>query len=367
MKIICSKQNLVEAVSNVSRAVSTKTSLPALSGILIKASGEYITLTGYDLELGISTQMECKVVEAGEIVLSAKLFFDMIRRMPAEEIVISSDEKLLTTVKSGISEFTILGIDPDEFPELPKLTDSESITLNQCVLKSMIDQTLFAVATSDSKPVHTGSMFEVEGKTLTVVSVDGYRLAMRKEPVSLDQELSFIVPGKTLSEVSKLIKDDDKNLEISVSRKHIVFHIHGYSIISRLLEGEFLDYKAAIPQNSGTTVKIGVRDFIDSIERTSLLISDRLKSPIKLSLDENMIRLSCQTAIGKAYDEVSCEIDGPFCDMGFNNIYLLDALKACGCDKVRLEINGPLSPMKVLPLESDSFLFLVLPVRLKNE
>lgn len=367
MKIICDKQKLYEVISSVSRAVSPKTTLPALEGILLKARDGMLYLFGYDLDMGISASMEVKVTEPGEIVLTAKLFVDMIRRMAGDTVSIESDEKYLTVIKSGFSEFTILGIPAEEFPEFPILDSTLPVSVPQNVLKSMIDQTLFAVATNDSKPVQTGSLFEVGENEIQVVSVDGFRLALRRESIRSEKEFRFIVPGKTLSELTKLLSDGDEAVEIQVGNKHIIFKTGGYSILSRLLEGDFLDYKAAIPAGSGTTVTVGVRSFIESIERTSLLISDRLKSPLKVNFTEDIIKMSCSTAIGKAYDELECRSEGPELTMGFNNRYLLDALRASGCDEVKLMISGPLSPMKLVPVQGDSFLFLVLPVRLKAE
>ncbi len=367
MKIICQKDLLVEAVSNVSRAVSSKSPVPALEGILIKAAEGQITLVGYDLEIGIVTKMEADVKEAGDIVLTARLLLDIIRRIPSDTISISCDEKQLCVIKGGVSEFTILGIKASDYPELPSVDETSNLVLKQGVLKSMIDQTLFAIATTDSKPVHTGSLFDIKKENITLVSVDGYRLALRKEPFIADQETSFIVPGKTLGEVSKLLKEEDEEVCMVVSKKHIIFRIGGYHVISRLLEGDFLDYNAAIPKTEKTTVEVSTRQLIEGIERTSLLISDRLRSPLKVNMVEDKIKISCNTTMGKAYDEVDCKINGDATNMGFNNKYLLDALKASDCDMVKLQINGPVSPMRVVPLEGESFLFLVLPVRVKNE
>lgn len=367
MKILCERSVLSEAVQNVSRAVSAKSTIPALEGILLKAQNDALTLTGYDLELGISTTIQAKVEQPGAIVLSAKIFADIIRRMPSERVSISVDEKLLTEIDGEVTHFTILGMDPADYPEYPSVEDTTEFKLSDELLKSMIDQTLFAIAVSDAKPVHTGSLFDLSDKTLHVVSVDGYRLAMRTEPINTEETLSFIVPGKTLSEVSKLLAASEEEVSLMVAKKHIIFDIHGYQVVSRLLEGEFLDYKAAIPQNSQTTVAISTREFIDSIERTSLIISDRLKSPLRVNFDDNLIKMSCTTPIGKSYDELCCKVQGDAVEMGFNNKYLLDALRAACCDEVKLIINGPLSPMKVVPTGSDEFLFLVLPVRLKAE
>lgn len=367
MKVIFQKDPLVNAVSNVSRAVFSKSPIPALEGVLIKAENNKAMLTGYDLEMGIITTIAADVQEEGSLVLSARLLLDIIRRTPSDTILISSDDKNLALIKSGVSEFTILGIDPKEYPELPLIEEESTIVIQQGILKSMIDQTLFAIATLDSKPVHTGSLFDVKDSYITIVSVDGYRLALRREPLVTDAKCNFIVPGKTLSEISKLLRSEDKEVAIVVSRKHIIFRVDGYNVITRLLEGEFLDYNSAIPKETRTSIKINTRSIIDSIERTSLLITDKSRSPLKVNAINNMIQTSCSTAMGKAYDEIPCEMTGDSVSIGFNNKYLLDALKATESDKIRLEINGALSPMRILPLENENFLFLVLPVRLKND
>ena len=367
MKFICEKEPLVEAVSNVARATSAKSPIPALEGILLSAKDGQLQLTGYDLELGIVTTIEAKTEQTGQLILSAKLLQDIIRRIPADTVCISSDERTLATIHGGVSEFTIPGLDAEEYPELPNFEQESDLVLKQGALKSMIDQTLFAIATSDSKPVHTGSLFDVKDSCVTLVSVDGYRLALRREPIVSDQTTRFVVPGKTLSEISKLLRNEDDEAYLAISQKHIVFRIGGYYVVSRLLEGEFLDYNAAIPKVSKTTVKVNTRSLTDAVERTSLLISDRLRSPIRLAVMENKVQLNCSTSMGKAHDEVECEMSGEPVSMGFNNKYLLDALKASDCDMVKLEINGALSPMRILPLEGESFLFLVLPVRVKND
>ena len=351
------KQLLVEAVSNVSRAVSSRNTLAALEGILLKTAAGTISLTGYDLELAITTEIEADIREQGEIVLPAKLFLDMIRRMPSEQVSIKTDEKMLTIIKGDVTEYTILGIPASEFPELPSISQTTGLNLPQRILKNMIGQTLFAVSTSDSKPVHTGSLFDIRGGELYVVSVDGYRLAMRKEPTGYQEDLMFIVPGKSLSEVAKLLKEEDADVELTVSKRHIIFQIGSYHVVSRLLEGEFLDYKAAIPNGSQTTVRINTRELIGSIDRSSLLISDNIKSPLRLYFQEGMIRISCSTAIGKAYDEIPCKQEGADVEIGFNSRYMLDALKASEGDEIQLVLNGPLSPLKLTPVEGDSFTF----------
>lgn len=365
MKITCSRQQLNEAVLNVQRAVSTKSSIPALEGILLKTKENAVELCGYDLELGMTTEIPASVQEPGNIVLSARLFGDIVRRLPGEDVLISSDEKQTAAILSGTAEFSIVGIPAEEYPELPANNGESTLKMQSPILKSMIRQTLFAVADNDAKPIHTGTLFELQDGKLRLVSVDGYRLAIREEPVEFPEKTSFVVPGKTLGEVLKLL-DDDGDLEMQIGRRHIFFSIGKYTVISRLLEGEFLDYRAALPNSSATEVRVSTRAFTDSVERVSLLIADRLKSPLRCVFRENEIRLSCSTAIGRATDQLEAKIQGESFEMGFNNRYLLDALHNTECDETRILLNGPLSPMEILPPEGNAFLFLVLPVRLKN-
>lgn len=367
MKFTVNKSDITEAVGNIQRAVSTKTSIPALEGILLGASEEGLELCAYDLELGITTVIPAFVTEPGKAVLSAKIFSDIVRRTPAETITVTVDEKNMASLESGYSRFSIIGIPAEEFPELPKLTDSTQFSMASSVLKSMIRQTLFAIAESDAKPIHQGSLFNLENSVLDVVSVDGYRLAKRSEPLNFDEELNFVVPGKTLSEILKLLKDSDDPVEISAGRRHILFKIDNYTVISSLLEGEFLNYKAAIPPDSQTEVVLKTREAIDSVERVSLLITDRLKSPVRCIFSDNEVKLNCTTSMGRASDQIDVEMTGQSVEIGFNNRYLLEALRNAECDEVKVQLGGPLSPMKVVPKEGDSFLFLVLPVRLKNE
>lgn len=367
MKITCYRQELVNAVSNVQRSVSSKSTIPALEGILIKTDDQKISLCGYNLELGITTAIPADVSEPGEIILNAKIFSDIVRKLPDENVNISVNDRLITEITSGLSKFSIVGIAAEEFPVMPKITGSSQFSLSSALLKSMIKQTLFAVSENDTKPIHTGTLFTIEEQKIHLVSVDGYRLAMRSENIDCAENFRFVVPGKTLSEVIKLLSDQDEETKIMVGKRHIIFSIENYSVISRLLEGEFLDYKAAIPASGNTRVKVNTREFIDSTERVSLLITDRLKSPLRCIFADDTIELSCSTSIGSADDKIASTIEGEDVEIGFNNRYLLDALRNTDSDEVFIELNGSLSPMKILPREGDAFLFLILPVRLKSE
>lgn len=367
MKFTCEKNDLVQAVTNVSRAVSGKSAVPALEGILLQTKAGKLFIAGYDLSLGITTEVEADIAVEGAAVLSAKFFSDVVRRMPGEKITVSCDDKQLTEISSGASRFTVLAMSAMDYPELPTVPDAKSLELDKQLLQDMINQTLFAVALGDAKPVHTGSLFDIVDGKLTVVSVDGYRLALRRENIQTDHNFRFIVPGKTLGEVSRLIGSGEGKVNIRLGERHIIFEVDGYCIISRLLEGDFLDYNASIPKGHSLEVTVGVRSLIDSVERAALLISERMKSPLRVKLGKNIISISCETSMGKVHDEVSCITEGNEVQVGFNHKYLLDALRNSGCDEVKLQLNGPLSPVKVVPKEGEQFLFLVLPVRIRND
>lgn len=367
MKITVNQKAMAEAVLNIQRAVSTKSTIPALEGILLETGNGTVTLNSYNLELGMTTTLPAVVEQPGSIILGARLFSDIVRRMPGEELTVSTDEKNVAQIVCGPSNFSVIGIPAEEFPEFPSVSQTTSFKMEHKLLKSMIRQTLFAVSQSDAKPVHTGSLFELKDGVLHVVSVDGYRLAMRAEAVSFSETLSFVVPGKTLSEVLKLLRDDDSELTICIGPRHILFTIDQYTVLSNLLEGEFLDYRAAIPKDATTVITMKTRELMDSVERVSLLITDRVKSPVRSVFENDRVKLSCSTAMGRAVDEAPCTMQGDMVEMGFNNRYLLDALHNAEDDEVRIEMRGPLSPMKIMPVSGDSYLFLVLPVRLKNE
>ncbi len=368
MKFVCQTNLLSEACQNVQRAVSTKTSIPAVEGILIKASAGELILTGYDLELGINTSIKAKIDDGGSIIINARVLCDILRRLPADTVSFESDERYVAVIRSGEARYEIMGMSAEEYPELPSVTGGFPIVLEQGILKDMVRQTIFAVAINDSKIVHTGIKFEISEKLIKLIAVDGFRLAIRSEAINYSgEELTFVVPSKTLAEVIKLISDDEGMVSLGIGKRHIVFEIGEYSIISRLLDGDFLNYKTAIPISSSTKVKVNARDFIESIERTSLIITDKIKSPIRCEIDNNSIKISSVTSLGTAKDKINCTADGLPIIIGFNNKFLIDALRACDTDEIKMKLNGPISPILILPPEGDKFLYLILPVRLKNE
>ena len=332
----------------------------------MKAEGFSLTLTGYDLEMGITTTIEANVLEPGDAVLPAKLLGDMVRRLPSEEVEINAQDSGATTIKGGITEFDIMGLNPGDFPDLPNPGADRTLDMDTADLQEMVDTTLFAVSTDDKKPAHTGALFSITPEKLTVVALDGYRLAIIEKPVQATKEIDIIIPAKTLSEVVKLFGEADEVVHISANRRFVVFATQSYTVISRLIEGEFLDYRRVIPEGYKTRVTVDVRDFATTIERASLIITERLKNPLRVMFDDH-ITVRCQTTLGKVVDELPAQVEGDPVEIGFNNRYLLDALRYSRCDKLVFELSGPLSPVKVLPKDGGNFLFLVLPVRFKND
>jgi len=369
MKFTCNTFDLSEACQIVQRAASTKTALPSVEGILLSAENGKLTLTGYDLEMGIITEIPCSSQEDGKIVINARMLSETLRKLPNDNVRIETDVRQIATIESGEFKTTIIGMNADDYPELPSISGGYDVELSHKVLKDMIRKTIFSAAVKDSKIVHTGVKFEIEPGHIRLVAVDGVRLAIRNENIAYTgEELTFVVPAKTLSEVIKLLTDeDDDKVNISVGKRHITFSIGAYYIISRLLDGEFLNYKGAIPSAAKTVVKVNTNDFLDSIDRTSLIITDRIKSPIKCIFAENSIIMSSNASIGASNDKISAEITGEDITIGFNNKYMIDALRVCDTDEVKIILNSPVAPILVVPVEGEEFIFLILPVRLKNE
>ncbi len=366
MKFKCDRQKLNKAVENVQKAVSSKSNIPALEGILLKAENKKITLCGYDLDIGITTSIDADIYKEGSIVVTAKLFSDIIKRMPEDTISIESDEKLIIYISGGKTDYKIIGMSAEEYPELPITTASEKISIDGKTLKSMIRQTIYAVSDKDENPTQKGSLFEISDNTLKIVSVDGYRLAIRTEIIQYNGEKSFIVPKKSLQEISSLISDDTENIAIQAGGRTLTLSIDDYTIVTRLIEGEFMNYKATIPSSFTTEVIVNTRQFINTIERMSLLLTDKIKTPIKCCFENSMITTSCNTSKGQANDEFEAVINGNYVEIGLDNKFIVEALKFSETDEVRLRMNGSLKPIMIMPSDGENFIFLVMPVRLKN-
>jgi len=368
MKFTCEKPLLLAAILTASRAALTKSPIPLLEGLLLDVENDNVKITGYNLKTGIVTNVPAEVDKPGGIVLNARLFCEIIRKMPGQYVTVSVNNGYVAEISSEMSDFEVLGSPTSDYPELPVIDEQDTIVIGESILRKMISQTIFAVSDNDSRPIHTGALFETINGELTVVAVDGYRLALRREPLEKGEvpELSFVVPGEALAEVERIISDGNGKVTIKLGTKHITFTIDDTLLISRRLEGDFLNYKNSLPQKAKYTVQIEKDDLIEAVERVSLIISDKLKSPVRCVFGEGVVKLHSVSALGKASDECAIKGDGENLEIGFNDKYLLEALKAAPSDNVALELNSGVTPCIITPVdESGNFLYMILPVRLK--
>lgn len=365
MKFSCDKTKICEAINNVSKAVAIKSTMPALEGIKLVLSNNILELTGYDLEIGIRTQIQVKSEDSGEYVINARLFSEITKRMPDGELLFFIDENLNVRISSGVTEYDISAYSADEYPDLPTMENEKQFNITQGVFKSMINQTIFAVSTVDNKPILTGELFDIENGVFNLVAIDGYRLAIRTENINCSEKFYFVVPSKALSEIARLLKDDEDLCNVFVSDRHIMFDINGYYFFSRLLEGDFHNYKTSLFNDFKTEIIVKTRDFLNSLERCSLLISEKHKAAVKCNFNTNEMQIDCKTAIGKVSDEITLDLNGDPVLIAFNNKYIMDALKASESDKVKIHMNGSNRPIKILPMQGDSYTFLLMPVALK--
>ena len=364
----CEKVLLQNAINVATRAVAPKSSIPALEGLLLHV-GDSLTVSGYNMSTGIRTTVPADVGSGGDIVLNARLFGDIVRRMPDDIIVFTADDKLTVHVACGDADFDISGISAADYPELPEVEDEYAMSIQQSVLRQMIDQTAFAVSTNEARPVHTGALFEIGDMGLTVVAVDGFRLAYRREPIERIQggAFSFVAPGNALNEVKNICGDVEDLATITLGKRHLLFEVGATELICRRLEGEFLDYKRAIPRNNPITVIAETKDLIRSIDRVSVVISDKLKSPVRCRFSNDRVYFSAKTGNGEAKDVCPVAGDGQDLEIGFNNRYLMEALRYAPADTVKIELNTGVTPAVIVPTEGEeNFLYMVLPVRLKN-
>ena len=369
MKFICEKSLLVNAISIASRTVAQKSAISALEGIYVRA-GMHLYLSGYNLETGITVTVPADVTEVGACVMPARLFFDIIRKLPDEEVVVSVDEQFKVSIRCGISSFTITAMTADDYPELPDVEFENAIKLPQRELRELISGTIFSVSENQARPIHTGCLFEVAPDSITMVAVDGFRLALRRyfPEESTERTVKFVAPAAALKEVEKILTDTDEPASFTLGRKHILFEMSGVTLVCRILEGDFLDWRRVVPENNPILLVANRSRLTASIDRVGLIISEKIKSPVRCKFGENTADFRTITTIGEAYDVCPLAGDGNDLEIGFNCKYLLEALKAVPTDELTLELSNGLSPIVLTPPDgSKKYAYMVLPVRLKAE
>lgn len=367
MKIICSQKILSSSISTVQKAVSSKTTMPILKGILIEAKEGKIKLVGNDLELGIETYIECEVTEKGSIVIDSRLFGDIVKKLPDSFIEIESDANNNITIKCEQSEFKLKGLPHEEYPKLPFVNEEEFYEINGDLLRNMIRQTVFAISQDETKPLLMGELLEIKESNISLVAIDGYRLAIRSGKIENDKgDKKVVIPGKTLSEVNRIISGEEDSVRLALTDKHALFLIDDTKIITRLLDGEFMNYNQILPKEHNTKVVVETKKVLESIERASLLAKEGKNNLVKFTIGDDVIVISSNSEIGNVHEEVNISQEGNDLEIAFNSRYLIEALKIIESHQIEIEFTTNVSPCIIKPLDETKYTYLVLPVRISS-
>lgn len=372
MKFICEKENLLLGLNAVSRTSVGRTTTPILEGILLTLKKNELIMTTNDLEIGMEYVVNnCTVIEEGSAVVECKMFGEIIRRLPNDAITIYINDKNLLVIECEGSVYKLSTMNASEFPTLPTVNIEKNIYISQRTLKDMIKKTIFAVSSEENRPIFTGCLFEIKNNKMFVVAVDGFRLALRKIPMTREGEnFSAIVPGKYLNEIIKNLQDNDENIEIGIAKNQALFELKNCKIVTRLLEGEFLNYENVIPAEKDTRIKVNKAALQSAVERASIFYvsaaEKEKKYPIKMFISLGSVIISCTSQIGDAKEEVLVETEGKELEIGFNPKYLLDALKVIEDDEIYMDFGTHLSPCVIRPVVEDKYTYMVLPMRMKE-
>ena len=363
MKIICTKSNLVKGVNIVSKAVPSKTTMPILECILIDASTNIIKFTANDMELGIETVIDGTILEKGIVAIDAKIFSEIVRKLPDNEVVIECDSNLQTTISCEKAKFSISAKSGEDFSYLPYVEKNDMITLSQFTLKEIIRQTIFSIADNDSNKLMTGELFQIQDNMLKVVSLDGHRISIRKTELKDSYpSRKVVVPGKTLIEVSKILSGEaESEVNISFTNNHVLFEFDNTVVVSRLIEGEYFRIDQMLSNDYDTKVKINKKEFLSCIDRATLLVKEGDKKPIIINILDDVMELRIKSQIGSMNEEILINKEGKDLLIGFNPKFLIDALRVIDDEEVTLYLMNPKAPCFIKD-EKESYIYLILPV-----
>ncbi|MBX7311611.1 DNA polymerase III subunit beta [Clostridium chauvoei] len=364
MIFICEKQKLQEAISIATKAITGKTTMPILEGIYICATKHGLTLIGSDMDVSIETKLIADVLEEGKIVIDAKIFSEIIRKLPNSEVKIETLENNIIQITCEKSVFNLVYMNGEDYPSLPSINENLTVEVPQNILKNMIKGTAFAIAQDETRPILQGILFEVKNKTLNLVALDGYRLAVKSEFLDNDNEIEVVIPGKTLNEVSKILEDISDIVKITFTNNHILFNLNDTKVISRLLDGKFVNYESLLPQEYKILVNVNKQKLQNCIERASLMAKDGNSNLIKLDVQEDTLIITSNSQLGKVREEVSINLRGEDIQIAFNSRYLLDVLKTMEDDEVVMQMTSSVSPCVIKGKNMENAKYLVLPVRL---
>ena len=371
MKITCEKQGLNAALNAVAKTAASKSTMAILDGVLIEAKNGYIKLTTNDLDMGSEYKLASDIVEEGKIVVELKPLMEIVRKLEGEEINIELIGREFV-IKSKRSVYRLNTMNPDDYPVLPVFNVESQISLPQDIFKSMIRKTNFAVSMDENRPVYTGQLIKIQDNVLTVVAIDGFRLALKT--YLLEKEISdfkAIVPGRVLNELVKLLNDDNSEIQIGINKNQILFEMGNCIVVSKLIEGEFLNYNAVIPSEKETRIKIRTKELLGAFERVALFSKESAdkdkKSPVKMAVNLDKIVLSCNSQTGDATEFLTCGIEGKQLEIGFNPRFIIDALKFIEEEEIYLDFISSISPAIIRPVNGNDFIYMILPLKIKHD
>lgn len=366
MKFSCSNDVILNAFQITAKASSSKSTIPALEGLLLELTDNTLVITGYNLEIGIRTEIEVAGSENGSAVINARTLCDITRKMPSGIIMFEINEGKDAKISCGSVEFAISCSRSDEYPTIPNMSLGSGFTISQPVLKSMINQTKYACATVDTKPAFMGCKFEINNKVLNVAATDTVRVALRQENIEYD-DIEFIVPSKTLDELTHILSDNkDDNVKVSIEKNQVSFEVGKYIMISRLLNGDFLDYKKFISCDESVFAEVKCSQIIEMLDRALLVINEKNRLPLRCDFSADSLAISCQSALGKINDKINIKYGGENISIGFNVKFLLDAFRACNTEEAKIIFTGSsTSHILIVPKDGRSFTFLLVPMRLR--
>jgi len=363
MKFICAKSNLLAGLQVVSKAVPSKTTMSILECILVDCTEGQIKLTANDMELGIETIIEGDIIEKGIIALDAKIFLEIIRKLPDNDITVASDSNLKTTITCEKAKFNIIGKSGEDFSYLPQIERNDSVIVSQFTLKEVIRQTIFSIADNDNNRLMTGELFEINGEELKVVSLDGHRISIRKIALknSYDPK-KVVIPGKTLNEISKILSGDaDKDVSLFFTPKHVVFEFDQTTVVSRLIEGEYFRIDQMLSNDYETKVIINKKEFLSCIDRATLLVKEGDKKPIIINITDGSMELKINSTVGSMNEQIDIEKLGRDLMIGFNPKFLIDALRVIDDEQISVYLVNPKAPCFIRN-DDNSYVYLILPV-----
>ncbi len=366
MKIKIRQKELSKHINIAQKGISNRTTLQILDGILLETSREKLKLTGTDLEISIETFVDCDILEEGSVVVNSRLFGDIIKKLPDDDIILTVENNNINIVCQN-SEFNIAGNSGEDYPELPILVKKDSLSIPRDMFKEVIRQTVFATAQDETRPYLTGVLAEVNEDNISFVALDGYRLALKKLTMGSETENKIIIPGRTLQELNKILDDNEDSFSINVSDKHIVFNLGKTIMYSRLLEGQFFNYRDIIRNEHNTSFIVNKDEFRSSLERASLLAKEEKANLVKLSITDNKVIIRSNSEIGNVHEEVEGTQDGEDLNIAFNSRYILEGIKTIESDNIKLNFMGSLNPCIIDGLDDPNYTYLVLPVRLAKD